>query len=385
MDISSYKSFLKKEYPSAYEFLKHNPRSPAFFSEPVALSFIAFQQMKTIVQSLFQLKKKEEYQARLLAKATYETALKKQKQDSVLMAYDFHLKEGMPQLIEVNTNASSFLLVNSLYQFKNWPYQTALEDLKKSFQSEWDKFNAGSAVSPPKKTVLIDEDPFNQKQVIEFLMYKDLFQSMNWPFEICDARSLQIDDEGFLYTSQEDKIDFIYNRSTDFYFKNHPHLAKAYEQGACAISPHPREYYLLADKSRLHDWHFQREEWPELQNIKSHLPFSEILNSKNKDQIWKDRKKYFFKICQGYGGKRVYRGSSVSRPKFEDLCEWQSLVQAYIPPSVTEDSNGEKWKTDFRAYVYEDQIQQLAARCYQGQVTNFKKEGSGFAVVALEK
>ena len=42
---------------------------------------------------------------------------------------------------------------------------------------------------------------------------------------------------------------------------------------------------------------------------------------------------------------------------------------------------GTEWKTDFRAYVYENKIQQLTARCYQGQLTNFRQEGSGFACV----
>ena len=115
MNFLAYKSFLKKEYPQTYNFLQTNLWNPVFFPEPVPLSSKAYQQMKTVVQALFQLKNTEEYQQSLLQKAP-ETALKQQKMDSVLMAYDFHIDpKGVPKLIEVNTNASAFLLVNSFF------------------------------------------------------------------------------------------------------------------------------------------------------------------------------------------------------------------------------------------------------------------------------
>jgi hypothetical protein len=36
---------------------------------------------------------------------------------------------------------------------------------------------------------------------------------------------------------------------------------------------------------------------------------------------------------------------------------------------------------DIRAYVYNGEIQLLAARLYQGQTTNFRTQGGGFAPV----
>lgn len=429
MDLSSYKSFLKKEYPSAYGFLKQHLWSPVFFSESVPLSAEAYQQMKSIVRSLFHLKNREDYQKSLSIEVP-SFALKKQKQDSILMAYDFHLDGNIPKLIEVNTNASGFLLVNSFYQFKNLSYKEEKESLKKSFQFEWEKFKKGKEgkrsditerqltdtnntenkkfieleantknneskkndkkeenkkITSPQKVVLIDEDPLNQKMAIEFFMYKDFFQSMGWPFEICDSQSIKIDDKGFLYTSKGDKVDFVYNRSTDFYFENHPHLAKAYFQGTCAISPNPREYCLLSDKVRLCDWSFQKDRWPELKQIEHHIPFSKILNSQNRDEIWKNRKKYFFKNSKGYSGKMAYRGSGLTRRKFNELCDLKNkiLVQEFIPAGTIKDTEGKEWKVDFRAYVYEDTIQQLTARSYQGQLTNFREKGSGFATITL--
>lgn len=392
MDFSSYKEFLKTEYPSAYNFLQTHSWKPVFFNESFSLNFKSYQQIEKIVQSLFQLKNKVEYQRRLSSSPSLSFTLPSQNQDSVLMAYDFHLEGDIPKLIEVNTNASAFLLLNSLYQFKALPYKKAKADLKESFQREWEKFNEGrnqkggsQNSKRPQKVVLIDEDPIHQKMAVEFFMYKDLFQSMDWPIEILASQSLKADDKAHLYTPRGDRVDFIYNRSTDFYFENHPHLAKAYEQGACAISPHPREYYLLSDKDRLRDWFAHKDHWLELEKIKDNLVFSEFLNSSNKEQVWEKRKKYFFKIRRGYGGKQVYKGLGLSRKKFDELCELEVLIQEHIPPLKIKDSKGIEWKTDLRVYVYEDQIQQITARYYQGQLTNFREEGSGFSTVSVIK
>ena len=40
-------------------------------------------------------------------------------------------------------------------------------------------------------------------------------------------------------------------------------------------------------------------------------------------------------------------------------------------------------KMDIRAYVYAGSIQLLAARLYQGQTTNFRTPGGGFAPVYI--
>jgi len=40
-------------------------------------------------------------------------------------------------------------------------------------------------------------------------------------------------------------------------------------------------------------------------------------------------------------------------------------------------------KYDVRCYVYNGQIQLVAARLYQGQTTNFRTPGGGFALVRV--
>ena len=379
MNLPYYEAFLNTAYPLAYQFVKQNKWQTLFFDQSIHLPSNIYEQIKTTVQSLYQLRNNKNYQKNLMKKQT-SFNLENQKQDSVLMAYDFHLNNETVKLIEVNTNASAFLLLNTLYQFKSLNYKKALEDLKASFQREWMIFNKKE--SPPPKIVLIDREPLKQKMVIEFFMYKDFFKSMGWNMEILDSRQIKMDSQYGLYTPKDEKIDFIYNRDTDFYFENHPVLAKAYQQNTCLILPQPKDYCLLADKNRLADW-FSKD-WPELKGIQKNLLNTKILNSGNKQELWQNRKKYFFKICQGYGGKMAYKGASLSRPKFEELFQYNSLAQEYIAPSKIKDSKNQEWKLDIRAYAYKDQIQQLAGRVYQGQVTNFKTPGSGFATVKIQ-
>ena len=487
-DLEGWKESLAQSFPSAYKFLKLRAKNSTedlsgdsigdstkdstenaaeditgesliidrglkkplsfyspFYSDPVELPFSALSNLQSLIKSLFQLKQQKSYQASL-PPPPHPAIQEPLRQDSVLMGYDFHLSKLRPRLIEVNTNASGFLLNYSRAYFEGLipSDEDPLRSLQSSFESEWRKFkewqkfkqskeenraesragdrtgdrgsdrgwdreknrgwgreknreeNRGenrrgveellSFLPPPKKTVLIDEKPFQQPMLLEFFMFKDFFQQMGWPsFEICDSSSLKTDDRGFLFTEKGEQVDFVYNRTTDFYFERHPHLLKAFRLASSAISPQPREYWLLADKCRLCDW--SGSSTPELkERLKGQefiLPFSTPLNETNREEFWKNRKKYFFKIPRGYGGKQVYRGAGLTRKTFERMCASMGIVQEYIPPSKLEFKDGKPWKIDFRAYVYEDKIQQLCARAYRGQVTNFKEEGSGFAPVLL--
>ena len=47
------------------------------------------------------------------------------------MAYDFHLEKDTVKLIEVNTNASAFLLANLLYQSSKEEFESSLKSFKK--------------------------------------------------------------------------------------------------------------------------------------------------------------------------------------------------------------------------------------------------------------
>jgi len=59
------------------------------------------------------------------------------------------------------------------------------------------------------------------------------------------------------------------------------------------------------------------------------------------------------------------------------------VAQALVPPGERriDDASTQAMKFDLRAYVYAGQLQWVAARLYQGQTTNFRTPGGGFAPV----
>lgn len=307
------------------------------------------------------------------------------KQNSILMAYDFHCDaEGNIGLIEINTNASGFLLAALTQQSHEIKTaEASLEKLKAAFLKEWFLAKDRTAL---KSVRIIDDNLSEQKMFIEFLMYKDWFEQQGLSAEIIEARAP-------MPAEQEDTT-LIYNRSTDFLFteESHAWLKDAYLQNRICVTPHPREYLLLADKQRLID--LSQPEWrkhlglsEEQENILNDvlLPAQDLKSFSSLDDLWSERKNYMFKPKRSYGGKSVYRGSSVSRKVFDRLLQEETLAQKFFPAMnyPTKDANSimKDWKFDLRFYVYESEIQLSIARLYQGQVTNFSSTYGGFCPI----
>lgn len=295
---------------------------------------------------------------------------------SVLMAYDFHVDQhNNPKLIEVNTNAAGYLPVHLLYRtMDNNLYDPDLMKLKESFYRELTTFY--SYTREPEYTAIIDEQLENQKMMFEFKMYSHLFSQWGWKNGIHSFEEAVFDKELNTVLINNKKVDFIYNRYCDFLLERpeSKSLCQAFLNKACVFSPNPKEYLLAADKSRM-------IELSEM-NVNSVILNSYYISEVHPDELWSKRKHLFFKPLRSHGGKQSYRGSSISRKVFERLLEDQNFTaQEYIPAPTVEDKEGAKWKFDLRFYVYKDEIQQAAARIYQGQVTNFQTPGGGFTAV----
>lgn len=276
--------------------------------------------------------------------------------NSVLMCYDFHYDDKTDQLslIEINTNASAYLLVDTLYGLFA-PQPTPLQYLKDAFFKEttWVPHPA-----QPLHVAIIDDEPQKQKMYVEFCMYQDLFQSWGWQTRIFDFKDPEVL-----------KSHFIYNRHTDFYFTDSTAhaLREAFLHKKIIFSPNPREYLLLADKARFVELYSAR-----VSDVI--LPTQVIHSGTDTGQLWTDRKKLFFKPKNSFGGKATYRGSSISRRHFDELVTKEFIAQEYRPPG---EFNG--WKYDLRFYVYQNEIHLACARLYQGQVTNFATPGGGLS------
>jgi hypothetical protein len=184
----------------------------------------------------------------------------------------------------------------------------------------------------------------------------------------------------------------VYNRLTDFYLEapEHAVLRLAYEAGAVVLTPHPRAHALYADKRNLallSDAAFLRElgigeEITAL--LASGIPRTVAVDVGRADELWNRRHSLFFKPVAGYGGKAAYRGDKITKRVWRNILAGDYVAQAWVPPSERRlRRNGEPvaLKLDVRNYVYDGRVQLLAARLYQGQTTNFRTPGGGFAPV----
>ena len=82
--------------------------------------------------------------------------------------------------------------------------------------------------------------------------------------------------------------------------------------------------------------------------------------------------------------KAVYRGDKLTKGVWAEIIRGGYVAQDFAAPNermIKLDGTAERHKTDVRLYTYDGQILLTAARLYQGQTTNFRTPGGGFAPV----
>jgi len=87
---------------------------------------------------------------------------------------------------------------------------------------------------------------------------------------------------------------------------------------------------------------------------------------------------------RGYGSKAVYRGDKITRGVFDEITNGEYVAQAFAPPSermMRVEGEAASRKVDVRIYAYAGKALLAVARLYQGQTTNFRTPGGGFAPV----
>ena len=102
------------------------------------------------------------------------------------------------------------------------------------------------------------------------------------------------------------------------------------------------------------------------------------------EALWRDRRRLFFKPGRGFGSGGAYRGEKLTRRVFAEILDGDYVAQALVPPGERlgrDDSGAPILKVDLRNYVYDGEVVLIAARLYQGQTTNFRTPGGGFAPV----
>ncbi len=114
------------------------------------------------------------------------------------------------------------------------------------------------------------------------------------------------------------------------------------------------------------------------------IPRTEIMTAGNRDALWAKRRELFFKPAAGYGSKAAYRGDKLTKRVWEEMAKGTYVAQALVAPSerhVVDTQTATALKADVRNYAYAGVVKLVAARLYQGQTTNFRTPGGGFAPV----
>ena len=370
---------------------------PSLFSDTVVFvgerSLQRIAELVTAIESVVGL---PAYQALVLARAP-ASAGKPVANPGVFLGYDFHLDAAGPRLIEINTNAGGGLLNTRLAGAQRvccgpvaalLPQTAAVEAaFLAMFREEWALQRGGA---PLRRIAIVDEAPGEQYLAPEFELFRRLFQEAGCEAVIADPAELSWDGRSLNHSGAP--VDLIYNRLTDFYLDapRHAALREAYLADAVVLTPHPRAHALYADKRNLvllsdpPALEAMGVPGPTRETLQAGIPATVPVTPDGAERFWSERRRWFFKPATGFGSRAAYRGDKLTRRVFDDILAGDYIAQAIVPPSerrVQVDAGHQDMKLDLRAYVYRGQVQLVAARLYQGQTTNFRTPGGGFAAV----
>ncbi|MBU0689788.1 MAG: hypothetical protein KJ850_01345 [Gammaproteobacteria bacterium] len=378
MDVEALHSALKAQGEDWYGLVSE--RCPHLFaSAPVFISDLQLQQMQQVIAAAEQAFGASENNAPL----------------GVFYGYDFHLNAQGVHLIEINTNAGGALLNALLVDSQRTANlygepvgATALEHtFTEMFLNEWRLVRGDT---PLQTIAIVDEQPESQYLYPEFLLTKQMFERAGLAAFIADPVQLTAQEDG-LYCEGR-RIDLIYNRLTDFDLSRYSHLREAWLRHQVVLTPGPAHHAKYADKRKL-AWLTDAEALRTaglanevIQTLQQGIPHTEIVRAEDAEHWWSVRKEWFFKPVSGYGSKGTYRGDKMTKRVFEEVMQADYIAQRLALPGerkVCLIDESVSLKYDVRCYVYAGTIQMIAARLYQGQTTNFRTPGGGFALVRV--
>lgn len=315
------------------------------------------------------------------------------------MGYDFHLTPSGPKLIEINTNAGGALIGAQIFNahraccdavaplfppFDPGDFEAAVFGM---FMSEWRRQRGDAALT---RIAIVDDEPEGQYLYPEFLIAQRLFEARGIAAIIVDAAAMTYENGRLLAGGLP--VDLVYNRLVDFQLAEprHAALSRAYAEGAAVVTPNPRHHALYADKRNLvllSDPDFIAGLGLNTAQVEALgvLPRAETVRADNAERLWAARKRYYFKPASGHGSKAVYRGEKLTTRVWADILKGDYIAQEAAAPSerIVGGEGGRALKQDIRFYTYEGRPLLKAARLYQGQTTNFRTPGGGFAPVFI--
>ncbi|MBK3868659.1 hypothetical protein GFL09_13330 [Pseudomonas stutzeri] len=371
-----------------------------FAARPVFVSSLRLRQMGEVIQAIERTVSLPAWREHVLDSAPLIARHNPRGTRGVFFGYDFHLDEDKFGLIEINTNAGGAMLnvllaraqrsccsgVVGLSPGLEGPggFEHSILDM---FAQEW---SASGEQRPLKRIVILDESPQAQYLYPEFLLFQRLFESAGIDCIIADPADLAFHNDCLLVDGKP--VDLVYNRLTDFYLegKNCSALRSAYLTDAVTVTPHPQAYALYADKRRLIDLtnaSLMEEIGVDPQTraaLAQYVPLTVPVEQRNAEHLWENRRSLFFKPVSGFGSRGAYRGDKLTKRVWEEIVGGNYVAQSLVAPGerrTVADPQVRPMKFDLRAYAYAGKVQWNAARVYQGQTTNFRTVGGGFAPV----
>ena len=345
---------------------------------PVSIPRTDFEAMLRFAKTIYSLKHNQAYVDKLESQLP-EAAKIRPDTPGILMGFDFHLTPNGPKLIEINNNAGG------LYIGHGWLPQPKMDAMPGDIDSRL------LSMFPDawKSIAIVDEAIESQFMYPEMQAYGRLLEADSRRVFLASPEDLELKADG-LYIDDV-RMDAIYNRHTDFYLESSAmqHIRAAYLTGQVQLNPHPRSYALLGDKSRMSDWWHEGvlegvASEDEIAQIRSIVPETHLMHEYDLDTAWSERKAWVFKPSARHGGKGVLLGTGISRKRFDALDVDETVMQRFIPASKIE-INSNSFKFDVRLYTQGKRLIALAGRAWQGQVTNFRTEGSGWVPLEVEE
>ncbi|BEP39079.1 hypothetical protein GmRootV59_60780 (plasmid) [Variovorax sp. V59] len=370
-----------------------------FAAQPVFVAAPRIRRMAQVVRAVESVVALPAYREQALATAPAIARLGSAGPRGVFFGYDFHLEQDRLGLIEINTNAGGAMLNAVLARAQRAcceamdsmvPTRASAADFEQRivdmFRQEW---RLAGRSRPLASIAIVDTAPPEQYLYAEFLLFQQLFERHGLRAVIADPSSLEWRD-GTLWHGDV-AIDLVYNRLTDFYLEQPESAAlrEAYLHQGVVLTPHPQAHALYADKRQLAVFsdaaRLQALGVPEAtrQVLLDAVPHTEVVNTADGERLWAARRGLFFKPVAGFGSRAAYRGDKLTRRVWQEILAGGYVAQAIVAPGerlIDEDAD-HAMKFDLRAYAYAGDAQWVAARLYQGQTTNFRTPGGGFAPV----
>ncbi|MDX9766861.1 MAG: hypothetical protein RBT51_05940 [Ectothiorhodospiraceae bacterium] len=386
--------------PALVERLR-SERPHLFSDTPVYVARATLDRMAEVISAIERVIALPAYRQTVLARAP-ASARHTPPNPGAFYGYDFHLDaSGRPRLIEINTNAGGALLNLALLRAQKvccpghvHPLPHAPDavqaDLIAMLREEW-RLARGAA--PLGQIAIVDDAPAGQYLYPEFLLFQRMLREAGIEAVIADAAALEWRDGRLRVDGRP--VDMVYNRLTDFHLTESAHAAlrAAWLDDAVVLTPHPQGHALYADKRNLallsdaDALHALGVDAATIDVLLAGVPHTRLVTPEQADALWAARKRLFFKPAAGYGGKAAYRGDKLTHATFAAILSGGYVAQERIEPSlrcVEVDGSKVDLKLDLRNYVYRGRVQLVAARLYQGQTTNFRTPGGGFAAVYVE-